>query len=170
MKQKYVQEWELSRTFPTRTVGQLIRLFYKIHKYKDRGVWRAMAPITFLVNPAPFVMPGDPFAQDMYLAIYHGLTFAPRARFYVTVEQNIHKPNGGPHPAKLCLQVYGGASYQTGKVVWLGATQIEGNFYDEDKIKVQLRRAIRLGTYYASEKASEEVIEFDEPIRISYSV
>lgn len=170
MKVKYEQEWELSRTFPTRTVGQLIRLFYKYHTYMDRKVRKALPPISFLVNPIPFVLPDDPFAQDMYVAIYHGLRFAPGARYFVTIEQNIHFPMDGPHPCKLYLQVYPGGTYQMGRTVWLASMQIEGNFFNEDKIRVALKRGIRMKEYFCSDESQEEVIEFDNPTQIAYKL
>jgi len=170
MKQKYVQEWEVSKTYPVRSLGQLLRLFYKVHRYKEKGEWRAMRPISFLVNPAPFVMPGDPFAQDMYVAIYYGLRFAPGARYYVVVEQNFMCPTTGPHACKLYLQVHPGGTYQAARHVWIGTMQIECNFYDEEKVKAKLRRAIRLQEYFCSEESQQEIVEFDEPQPISYTL
>lgn len=157
-------EWEISPTYEAKSVTQLTRLFYKLHTYTERGKKIGAQPLTFLQNPPQFVMPDDPFAQDMHVAIYHSLRGKPRTRYYVCVEQNIHKVMIGPHVAKLCLQIYGGKpGVYPAKIIHLGTIQIEGNFFDTKLINVALRRAIRRKEYYASPKSQEEIIEFNEP-------
>lgn len=166
-------DFVLSEDFPQRTRKQLIALFYKVHMFKewDGKTWKRVAchPISLVLNPSPFVLPDDPFAQDMYLAIYDKPPLLHRSRYFVTIEENIHHPLVGPHSAKLNIEVYPGKPGQVaGKHAWLGSMQIMCNFHSLKKVHAKLRRAIRLKQYFASESSLEQVIEFDRPDATSF--
>lgn len=159
-------EWELSETFPVRTRKQLINLFYKEHTFKDwdgdEWVKVACHPISLVMNPVPFVMPDDPFAQDMYLAIYGQAPKLPGTRYYITIEENINHPFSGPHAVKLNIQIYPGSTgKKEGKFAWLASMQMKCNFHSLKKIHAKLRRAIRLREFFATDASLEEEIVFD---------
>lgn len=163
-------EFELAPEYPSRTVGQLINLFYKYNTFKEGKRTIAAHPLGFVSNPVPFVMPDDPFAQDIWVAVFSGIRGIERARYYVTIESNFTQIHG-PHATKLCLQVYPGERGHPAKLEWLASAQIMANFYNEDKIISKLRRIIRLKEFFATEHSMENTVLFDhwedEGIQIS---
>lgn len=163
MKVKYELGWELSKTWPTKSIGQLKRLFRKQHSYKYRGAFRSHSPLSLSLNPIQFVDPNDPFAVDLWVALYGQLSLSRSNRYYVLVECNRHNISIGTHTAKLQMQVYPGRVGQKGKFIWLGTAQFEGNFFDEKSIRKQLKQSILESEYYASENTEADIVEFDEP-------
>lgn len=161
---RYELGWELEKNYPVKSIGQLRRLFYRDHVYREPGKSRlAVNPIGLVMNPPQFISEYDLTAIDTWIAVYGSVRFSPTARFYVAVEHH-PKSMSGPHIAKLHIQLYPGkeGAWQC-KYVWLGTAQFECNFFDEKKIRVNLKRAIRLKEYYASLQSEGKVVTFDEP-------
>lgn len=161
---KYELGWEVSKTYPVKSIGQLRRLFYRDHVYREKHKPRlAYNPLGLSVNPPQFVSEYDLTAVDTWIAVYGSVRFNPSSRFYVSIEHHPKSMNG-PHVARLYIQIYPGKEGAwSSKYVWLGTTQFECNFFNEKKIRVNLKRAIRLKEYYASLQSEGKVVTFDEP-------
>lgn len=149
--------FNLEQEYPVKSVGQLRRLFYK--ENRKPGSLKAL-----ILNPPALIDPTDPFSQDIYYAIYSRSRFGDQARYFVTIECNLHHPSIGPHLAQLNIQVYPGrAGSFGGKFIWLGTTTFDCEFFDEREIHSSLRQSCKDSSYFASEASEEVIVEFDIP-------
>lgn len=133
--------------------------FYKRHttKHSIRGsvkcVLKGQDPFTLILNP-PFTGDGrDRFNPSVWYAIY-------RYGYWVRVEQSVLHPMYGPHTAKLFIQICGHSGFQLPQQEWLGTSQFDCVFASEERIRIQLRRAIRTRDYFCSEACEEIPIVF----------
>lgn len=147
---------EISKTYEIKSIQRIRRDFFKYHVVNEGKKRVASRPNALVMNPPKVVRIEDEFSQDIWIAVYC-------RGFYIQIEKNIHKI-GGPHAAKLFIQVYPGkvGSHQ-GKFVHLGTTQFMFNFFDKKKLQKKLSKALRFREYFATENLEETLIEFDEP-------
>lgn len=158
MKIKANFEFEIAREFETKTRLQLKTKFYKYHTEKDRkGFKHGIIPNALVLNPQQLNNGTfNVFAIDTWYAVYC-------RGFYVTIEQSGTHQIVGPHAAKLHLQIYGGNTSRVGKFAWLGTTQFIFPFFDQIKLHICLRRAIRLREFFCTERCENELIEISQP-------
>lgn len=142
-------DFELEREVPTKTVLQLKTRFYKWHTDKTQKagwphpVLKGMDPIALELNPT-LLESADPLAGDKWFAVYY-------RNYFVTIEQSVSHPLQGPHVAMLHIKA--------AKLVWLGTMQLMFQFFNEDKLRICLRRAIRLREYFTSERTENMPVE-----------
>lgn len=140
----------------------LKREFYRINKYTQE-FWDGTSSPS-VSNPSAIVE-NVTDVYDRKVAIY-------RLGYMVFIEQGINSM-AGPHRAMLVLQRRG-----MPEPAWLGTAQFEGNFYNDNALRKQLRYAIRKREYFCSMVSAEEDITlspegeetlshsvFEEPIK-----
>lgn len=153
MKIKYELGFEVETETEAKSIKELRKYFFKYHTEIVKGKPKGVNPNAFVLNPELYIPASS--SDDIYYVVYC-------RGYYVTIERNPQDIKG-PHAAKLQLQVYAMKGNHEGKIVWLGTAQFDGNFFNEENIKIQLKRAIRLKEYFVSEKTAEIVIEITEP-------
>lgn len=139
--------FEIEQEVPTKTVLQLKTRFYKWHSdYKLSGLQQVQVligiePIALKLNPF-HGFDSDATYQDTWYAVYY-------KSYHVQIVQNRSHPMSGPHVAKLYVEPY------PGHYEWIGTTQFMGSFFTEEKMRINLRRAIRLREYWCSESTED---------------
>lgn len=134
---------------------ELRRKFFQYHTQTNRfdGVKTGCNPNALVLNPIQ-----NEHNINTWFAIYC-------RKYFVTVQQSVTNPLSGPHVAKLFIKIPG--EFGSYRSEWIGTAQFVRPFFNEEELRIALRKAIRTRQYFCSEEVEsiELYIPSDPPAR-----
>lgn len=144
-------ELHFEEDIPITTIGELKDQFYTASIYRQEELKQAfkrqrvaLEPQRLILNPPGYGSRDAVIATDVYIAIYY-------KGFFVRIECG--RSMEGPHKFELIYQIRAGCH------IWLGVFPESFIFFDQKKVKENLRVGIRRKLFYCSKSTASETVE-----------